>query len=254
MLNYDEYMELIQKRRSVRAFTDEQVSDEDVKKIIRAAQYAPSGLNFQPWEYIVVRDKEVISQLVNLDFSQLKIPMVVQEMMKAKGKNQKMPSKICSAKNASLLIVAVGDTRKMINLPGQMYKYKNNKIKLEKPLPLVDVEGLWYSSMANSFMIMITAAASLGIASQYCTFVSIKAKEKMVRDILQLPDYMRIYDAAAMGYAAYTPRQKYMRPLDDIIHYNHYDESKAQSDEIIYQRALDKADMKYFNEGDSKNI
>lgn len=244
MMNYNEYIELLEKRRSMRAFTDQRVSEEDVEKIINAARYAPSGMNFQPWEYIVIRDKDVISQLVTLNMDELKIPYIIKKFMKAKGKG-KAPSKIPSAKNASCLIVAVGDTRKTITLPGQMYSYKNNKINLGRKLPLVNIDGLWYSSMANSFMLMITAAASLGIASQYCTFVSFKLKQKQVRELLDLPDYMKIYDAAAIGYAAYTPRKKYTRPLKDIIHYNHYEQNKAQSDEYIYNRAKYNEDMKY---------
>jgi len=51
--------EAIKRRRSVRAFTNEQVSDEEVRKIIDAARQAPSAGNIQPWEFVVVRDPEI---------------------------------------------------------------------------------------------------------------------------------------------------------------------------------------------------
>jgi len=51
--------EAIKNRRSVRAFTDEPVSDAEVKKLIDAARWAPSAGNIQPWEFIVVRDPEI---------------------------------------------------------------------------------------------------------------------------------------------------------------------------------------------------
>ena len=50
--------EAIKGRRSIRAFTEEDVSDEMVLKMIEAATLAPSAGNIQPWEFVVVRDFE----------------------------------------------------------------------------------------------------------------------------------------------------------------------------------------------------
>ncbi|UCC28670.1 MAG: nitroreductase family protein [Candidatus Bathyarchaeota archaeon] len=46
-------------RRSVRAFTREDVTREEVEKLIDAARWAPSAGNLQPWEFIVVRKPEI---------------------------------------------------------------------------------------------------------------------------------------------------------------------------------------------------
>jgi nitroreductase len=51
--------EAIKGRRSVRAFTNQPVSDREVMKLIDAARWAPSAGNIQPWEFIVVRDAEI---------------------------------------------------------------------------------------------------------------------------------------------------------------------------------------------------
>jgi len=51
--------EAIKSRRSVRAFTNEPVSDAEVEKLIDAARWAPSAGNIQPWEFVVVRDPEI---------------------------------------------------------------------------------------------------------------------------------------------------------------------------------------------------
>ena len=51
--------EAIKNRRSIRAFTDEPVSDEEAMKLIDAAKWAPSAGNIQPWEFVVVRDPEI---------------------------------------------------------------------------------------------------------------------------------------------------------------------------------------------------
>jgi len=51
--------EAIKGRRSIRAFTSEPVSDEEVMRLIDAARRAPSAGNIQPWEFVVVRDAKI---------------------------------------------------------------------------------------------------------------------------------------------------------------------------------------------------
>lgn len=55
--------EAIKSRRSVRTFTRGDVSEEEVKKLIDAARWAPSAGNIQPWEFIVVRKPEIKHRL-----------------------------------------------------------------------------------------------------------------------------------------------------------------------------------------------
>ena len=59
-------LEAIYTRRSIRAFTDQDVDDELIKEIIRAASYAPSGLNNQPWRFIVIRDASLKKEISSL--------------------------------------------------------------------------------------------------------------------------------------------------------------------------------------------
>lgn len=52
-------------RVSVRKFTEESVSDQELTAILHAAMAAPSGVNKQPWEFIVVDDRELLQQLAD---------------------------------------------------------------------------------------------------------------------------------------------------------------------------------------------
>ncbi len=47
----------IYKRCSVRRFTDQPVSDDQIKELLRAAMNAPSAHNRQPWRFLVIRDE-----------------------------------------------------------------------------------------------------------------------------------------------------------------------------------------------------
>ena len=50
-------------RKSVRSYTDEPVSPEQVETILKAAMAAPSGMNMQPWRFVVVTDQKVKDKL-----------------------------------------------------------------------------------------------------------------------------------------------------------------------------------------------
>lgn len=50
-------------RRSVRKYTDQPVSEEDIKDVINAGLVAPSGINLQPWYFVVVKSEEKLREL-----------------------------------------------------------------------------------------------------------------------------------------------------------------------------------------------
>ncbi|MBU4341978.1 MAG: nitroreductase family protein, partial [Candidatus Altiarchaeota archaeon] len=51
-----EILDIIKNRRSVREFLDKEVDDSLIEKILEAGRWAPSGLNNQPWRFVIVRD------------------------------------------------------------------------------------------------------------------------------------------------------------------------------------------------------
>jgi nitroreductase len=55
--------EAIRTLRAVRAFRDEPVPDEIVRRILEAGRLTASAGNRQPWHFIVVRDKDMLRQL-----------------------------------------------------------------------------------------------------------------------------------------------------------------------------------------------
>ncbi|MEM3012832.1 MAG: nitroreductase family protein, partial [Candidatus Hadarchaeales archaeon] len=63
-------LEAIRKRRSVRSFKSDPVPEEDLKKILEAASWAPSAGNCQPLELVVVRDPRVKEEVMEAAFGQ----------------------------------------------------------------------------------------------------------------------------------------------------------------------------------------
>lgn len=54
----------IHSRKSVRSFTSEPVKMEDLMTIVKAGMAAPTGMNRQPWEFIVVNGRENMDKVV----------------------------------------------------------------------------------------------------------------------------------------------------------------------------------------------
>ena len=58
-----ELKEVLLKRRSVRKFTEDSVSDEMINELLHAAMSGPSACNKRPWEFYVVTNEEKLKEL-----------------------------------------------------------------------------------------------------------------------------------------------------------------------------------------------
>lgn len=61
-----ETADVIFQRRSVRNYTDQPISDDDLDAIINAGTYAPSGLNLQPWYFVVLKSDSARKEMFNI--------------------------------------------------------------------------------------------------------------------------------------------------------------------------------------------
>ncbi|EQG98050.1 nitroreductase family protein [Clostridioides difficile DA00191] len=56
-------LEVIKNRRSIRTYIDKNIEEDKITEILKSAMQAPSSKNAQPWEFIIVDDKELLKQL-----------------------------------------------------------------------------------------------------------------------------------------------------------------------------------------------
>ena len=56
-------LEMLQKRHSIRKYTDANISDQDLQTILQAGLLSASGRAARPWEFIVVRNKETLQKM-----------------------------------------------------------------------------------------------------------------------------------------------------------------------------------------------
>lgn len=67
-----DFFGLIEKRHSVRKFKEKEISEEDLKQILHAANRAPSAGNLQSYKLVVVKDAEQKKKLHVACFNQLR--------------------------------------------------------------------------------------------------------------------------------------------------------------------------------------
>jgi len=63
-------LEVIKKRRSVRKYKKDPIPEEALSRVLQAARLAPSGKNFQPWKFIIVKDKSLKEKLAQASAGQ----------------------------------------------------------------------------------------------------------------------------------------------------------------------------------------
>jgi nitroreductase len=56
-------LDLIRSRRSIRKYRNQPVSDQLINNILEAGRWAPSGLNNQPWRFLVIKNKNYKQEL-----------------------------------------------------------------------------------------------------------------------------------------------------------------------------------------------
>jgi len=207
-LDYEGFLELAKKRRSIRKFKPDPISDEHIEKIIEAARWAPSGFNSQLWEFVVVRKpalKERIAEIISVEFRKM---MQRSAPEGATPPSPKSAGPLMGLSKAPAYILLLGDTR--------VRKYG-------PPFMLTD-EHKWLStyltSLAISYQYMALASTSLGLGSQWVSAVNLPTVPEQIREMLGIPEEMVFFDMFVVGYPDEEPAEKKMRPLEEMLHYD----------------------------------
>lgn len=194
----DNFLNLARDRRSVRGFRDEPISDDVLRRVLQAANWAPSGANAQPWEFIVVRDTDLQRQLAEIFKDEVSYKRAVDPDFPAGGNSGEFI-------DAPVTVVVAGDTR------------------YERWWPQIldgSREKLFHHSMAACIENLHLAAAAAGLGT---TWVTVRGSSvHRVRELLDVPPYLRIGSIAPLGYPDWNrnPKERSRVPVEHKIHEN----------------------------------
>ena len=219
-MDIDSIIDLLKSRRSIRAYKPDPIPDEFVQKIIEAARWAPSGGDSQPWEFIVIKKKEIKDRIADLFLESIK-PYRQAELTREKELRipaLEMEMREPGFKSAPVFILLCGDPRTNEAFPLTVYQ----KLAAE----------VFTSNLASAFLCMHLAAKSLGLGSQWVSAAG-GVMEDNLKKLLNIPKEFKIYDMMAVGYPAYQLGPRSPRKIDEMTHYEQYDRSKLRTDQQI---------------------
>jgi len=149
----------IEQRRSCRRFSSEPISEETIEKILGAATWAPSPLNGQPWEFIVITNEAVKETILS------EADRCRNWALEKSGWKWLAPYKVDFLRSAPVIIAVVGDPKKT---GVDMY---------------LEEGGVGYQhACAAAIQNMHLAAHALGLGSLWFTFFD----KKEMREILEI--------------------------------------------------------------------
>ena len=124
-----ETLESILTRRSIRQYTNQIIPEDKISAVLKAAMYAPSAMNYQPWHFIVIDKREDIDQIFNIN------------------------SHADMVKQAALAIIICGDSKLEMNID---YLVQDCSAATQNALLAVHEVGLggvWVSAYPNKDII-----------------------------------------------------------------------------------------------------
>ena len=211
-MDYNNLLDLVKKRRSIRRFRPDPVPDADIEKIVDAACWAPSGFNMQPWEFVVIKKPELKNKIVDYisDIRPLtrNMEMTREDWMGKPWRMKGLIEKNMDYTTAPVYIMLLGDPRTNLGLP--MYIREDEGLR----------QMIYYSGLANAFLYMHLAAAALGIGTQWVSITHTGYVQSMIKQLLGIPSELEVFDMIALGYPEMEPRPKLMRNREEMIHYD----------------------------------
>ena len=179
----------IEKRASVREFSDEPVDINDIKEIIRLAGLAPSVDNYQPWKYFLISNRKLLDKMA------LAVTMEISKMPESSTRMAK------HLKNqAAWFSTFFNRAPMLIALASQPYEpdlEKGVKIPHEELERIRNYPDL--QSSGASIQNLLLAATSLGYGTCWMTG-PLYAQEK-IQELLGIQTPWRLISFVAIGKA-----------------------------------------------------
>jgi len=157
----------IMSRKSVRSFADKQIPKEMMEAMLKSAMAAPSGMNTQPWSFVVITDKNNYDKIFEGNYN------------------------LNVFKSAGAVIAVCADTT-MTWVPR----------KGEDKTPVKQANPIWRDDMGACTENLLLAAESMGLGAVWTACYPFLENMEPVRAALGLPLEVVPYALVAVGYPA----------------------------------------------------
>jgi nitroreductase len=197
-----QFDDVIQNRRSIRKYKQDEVSDAQITDLLNAARLAPSGLNIQPWRFVVVKDAEARSRLAAETASPFAASAPVLLLCCAdKAAFAAVGTRIQELQTAS----AISDTALKQFASGELFQSSQaNDQWLRASLTM-------YTAIAITHILL--KATDLGLGSCWIG----KFNEEKAAAIAGLDERYIVAAIVTIGYAEQQPQPRPRLPLENLL-------------------------------------
>jgi nitroreductase len=193
------FMDVILSLRTVRNFKTDQIEDEKISLILKAATSAPSSGNTQPWEFIVVKDFQIKKKIKNIISSTWR-NHVINRLNEMDDKTRRVyddaTQLVDNSEKIPVIIFACLDLRKAS---------KSEESKFASIYPAVQN--------------LLLAAHSIGLGTCLTTHACTPSRgEEDVKSILGVPEYVKITALIFLGYPEKILGPPKRHELSTVVH------------------------------------
>ena len=191
-----EFSELLATRRSCRSFDSTPVTEEQIAAILQAGCWAPSPLNLQPWQFIVVTDPGIKKQVKEA------ADKAKNEVIAADGPGWVKKYSADFVQDAPLLLAVLFDPGK--GGLGAFFGQQHGALQ----------------AASACIQNMMLKASELGLESLWFTFF----RPEVLNPVFDLPEKLEIAGLIAVGKPAEEP--KAMPRRDPVVYRERYGAAK----------------------------
>jgi nitroreductase len=215
-MDISDLLKLMRERRSYRGFKDDDVPDEAIRNILEAGRWAPSSANSQPWDFIIVKNKETKERI------QDNIRTVIK--------------KIRSLRDFPFLENFTADY--MVQAPVQIVVCCDTRFMRVSMMNQVDAQieqFAFWGSVSMAIQNMLLAAQMQGLGSVVFTDIY----PDQIKKILGVPDPLRVICILPVGYPSEERGLGFRRRIEDFTHHEHFSADKMRSDHFVEEARRD---------------
>jgi nitroreductase len=176
-------------RRSIRKYKDIPVEDDKIDAMLECARRAPSGDNSQPWNFIIVKSKQIKERITEACHSQewmLQAPVFI----------------VC--------VADMGVRFKEINQDTQDFVYSD----ISEDSPQEEVK-LIIRDTTIAIDHLVLQAEAMGLGTCWVAWFN----QKNIRPILNIDSDKYVIAVICVGYADEKPEPRPRKSLKDMVHY-----------------------------------
>ncbi|MBV6714309.1 nitroreductase family protein [Paenibacillus chitinolyticus] len=211
-MNYEDFKSVVLERRSVRKFTEDPVSVEDVRELIDCARYAPSDTNSQTWKFIAVMNGDLIKTIEDVTWEELH-----KRAADAEERGLSREGRLL-IKSFGPYATAFSGAPVLIICLATPYESKFRE-RIFDPIELVensvwDEEGIKSSCLAAQNLML--AAHARGLATCPMTGPVLLAQHRL-RELLPIPEEAQVNMVIALGHPQERPGKLARKEVDEIL-------------------------------------